>query len=79
MDEGLKKFVVVSFPHENTVEAVPSTWVIPDRKKCYWPSGIKNSSVKCLKLKSNPDTKPGSDWELHDIEVIKSYGKLHST
>lgn len=75
MDEGLKKFAVVSFTNENTVEAVPSTWIILERKKCYWPSGSKTSLAKCLKLKCNPDTQPGSDWELHDIEIIKSYGK----
>jgi hypothetical protein len=38
MEEEKKKFVVVSFTHENTVEAVPSKWVIANRNKCYWPS-----------------------------------------
>jgi len=36
-----KDYSVVDFPLEETVEAVPSSWLTENRKECYYP-GVPN-------------------------------------
>lgn len=62
---------VVHFIKENTVEAVPASWV-KDINGCFWPpySGLKLRTV----IKNC--TPPAHDWDLHQSRLIgELYGR----
>lgn len=69
----MKAFSVIKFTVENSVEAVPSTWLSDNNKSCFWP----NKSVKNVKkLLADSRSLPGGDWDCFEVELIKEYGKL---
>jgi hypothetical protein len=67
-------FSVVSFPIDNSVEAVPTKWLSEDRQFCPWPKKAGNS-VHFRKLLQDSSSSPGLNWEQFQINVIKEYGK----
>ncbi|CAG7643236.1 unnamed protein product [Allacma fusca] len=56
-----KKFAVVKFPKEKSVQLVPKVWLTENNTLCKWPlvkGGKLNAAIKkCIK--------PGDDWEEH--------------
>ncbi len=62
----------MSFEKDNTVEAVPSTWISEDNLSCRWP---KKYPKNFRSIVQSADTTPGIDWILYEVKVIKSYGK----
>lgn len=57
---------VVSFKEENTVEVIPSNWLI-NFTECVWPS--KFSAIKIGSAIKN-GTKPSEDWKKCAIKVL---------
>ncbi|KAK9732327.1 hypothetical protein QE152_g12932 [Popillia japonica] len=59
-------WTVVKFKDENSVEAVPSDWILDNQ--CYWPpytaDKIKSSIIK--------HEAPSSSWSLFNIEVFRN-------
>ncbi|XP_074033871.1 uncharacterized protein isoform X2 [Leptinotarsa decemlineata] len=67
---------VVHFLRDDTVEAVPESWIIKESKQCYWPSmnggKLKNLIAKC--------ESPCSEWETFPIRIIgNAYGSITYT
>ena len=60
-------FSIIVFKAENTIEGVPSSWVLNDNGKdrCYWPKSAKVS----VYIKNLQDPLP--DWPLYDC-IVKS-------
>ena len=63
-------YSVVVFINENTVEAVPSSWIIStnDQKRlCFWPDfkakQLTNAIVELIK--------PDLSWKAHPCRVLK--------
>lgn len=63
-----KQFAVVVFKSDNSVLAVPLTWISEDEKFCAWPPG--GATPKILK---NPSSQPGEDWSWLDIDLKNKY------
>ncbi|CAG7717978.1 unnamed protein product [Allacma fusca] len=58
---ALKKFSVVHFMKDNTIEAVPSLWLNKKRSSCYFPPGSRS---KLSKLRTGPTSEPDKEsWE----------------
>lgn len=68
----MKKFSVVSFKKDNTVEAVPSAWITDDKISCHWPKKYPKNFKSIIQCS---DSVPGGDWILYAVDVIKSYGE----
>jgi len=66
-------FAVVHLKIDNSVEAVPLSWLSTDKTYCHWPKKIPGNFKT---LRTNPDSTPGEDWELFEIILVKCYGKL---
>jgi hypothetical protein len=69
---GLKKYVVVEFTNDNSVEFVPKTWISEDKDHCYFPETIPSNFEK---LRTNPASAPDPSWNLWHILIVKSYRK----
>lgn len=67
-----KQFAVFKFSND-TIEAVPKSWVTDD--KCPWPN-IKIGLPRGIKI---PDSVPDSKWPLYSGEIIKTYSKSSKT
>lgn len=65
-----KLWTVVRFIDEDTVEAVPSTWII--NNKCYWPPFQMEKTVAVIKKHAEPNT----CWPSYNITIFRnsSYG-----
>ncbi|KAF5272886.1 hypothetical protein FQR65_LT17297 [Abscondita terminalis] len=61
----MTRFVVVHFIKENSVSAVPETWL--NEGKCYWP---KTSLARPL-IKQR--TAPKSTWEQFDVKIFRDH------
>lgn len=70
----VKKFAVVSFQTDNSVEAVPSGWLAEDQKSCCWPD---EKPANFLNLIRDPCSSPQIDWNFWEVEVVKFYGKYY--
>nr|XP_023013060.1 uncharacterized protein LOC111503073 isoform X3 [Leptinotarsa decemlineata] len=55
-------WTIVEFIEENSVEAVPTTWLLGSHK-CYWPPFPKEKLVSSIRKNEGPNT----CWPLHDI------------
>lgn len=71
-NEALKRFVVIHFNVDNSVAALPASWLEDNNTKCRWPSKPPKNFEKYLK---EADSKPGPEWDLWDCQVVKSYSK----
>ncbi|XP_011687471.1 PREDICTED: uncharacterized protein LOC105449785 [Wasmannia auropunctata] len=61
-----KSWTVVQFIGEDTVEAVPSTWII--NNKCYWPPFQMEKIVAAIKKHAEPNT----CWPSYDIITFRN-------
>lgn len=68
----LKKFAVVVFNDDNSVSAVPSTWVSDEQTTCQWPVKYPKNFKKLIQ---DPESKPDADWISLGIEIKKRYSK----
>lgn len=68
-------WTVVKFRHENTVEAVPTSWLLGNNK-CYWPPFTQEKVLQAIRKHENYNT----CWPLHEIEIFRNgtYGNLIS-
>lgn len=70
VSEETKKFAVVEFLKENTVEAVPSSWVIEDKRGkqlCYWPDNMSGVEIKnYVKVCHIPD----GGWPRYTVKIL---------
>lgn len=70
VSEETKKFAVVEFLNENTVEAVPLSWVIEDkrgRQLCYWPDNMSGVEIKnYVKVSHIPD----GSWPRYTVKIL---------
>lgn len=60
-------WTVVKFIEENSVEAIPTTWLVGS-DHCYWPSYTQQKIQHVIKRHEEANT----CWPLHRIEVFKS-------
>lgn len=58
-----KSWMIVRFIDEDTVEAVPTTWII--NNKCYWPPFQIEKFVAAIKKHVEPNT----CWPSYDITI----------
>jgi hypothetical protein len=70
-DQG--SFAAIHFIAENSVEAVPVTWINPAQNLCSWPTKKGPGFDKLLRDSSSI---PGWDWIAHEVRVVKLYGKI---
>jgi hypothetical protein len=66
-------FAAIHFIAENTVEAVPVTWINAAHNSCSWPTKKGPDFDKLLRDSSSI---PGLDWITHEVRVVKLYGKI---
>ncbi|OXA47039.1 hypothetical protein Fcan01_18276 [Folsomia candida] len=66
----LKKFSVVYFPSDKTIEVVPSKWILEDRQKCPFPINLPTGFRKIQKDSSST---PDPNWPIWEVELKKSY------
>jgi hypothetical protein len=69
--EVLKKFSVVHFPSDSSVEAVPSIWISADRNTCPFPIN-RPRGFQRLQECSNSVADP--IWPVWAIEFLGTYG-----
>lgn len=58
---------VVKFLTTNEVEAIPTSWVDKDLRKCLYPA-VDNASI--IKKYIKNETDPGKDWQEYDIDIM---------
>ncbi|KAG5861271.1 hypothetical protein JTB14_003559 [Gonioctena quinquepunctata] len=63
---SMKSWTVVKFDDENTVEAVPSSWILGN--SCYWPPYARDKLVAAIKNFEAPNT----HWPLHKMEIFRN-------
>lgn len=67
----MSNYSIVEFIEESTVEIIPSSWVLSDKKTALWPRGIVPSILKRY-LKNR--TSPSDDWSSVKIRVLGRAG-----
>ncbi|KAJ8914057.1 hypothetical protein NQ315_017578 [Exocentrus adspersus] len=60
-------WTVVKFVKENSVEAVPTSWLLGNNK-CYWPPYTKDKVLCAIRKHMVPNT----CWPLHNIETFRN-------
>lgn len=70
-----KDFAVIVFKSDDSVSAVPSSWINADKTLCAWPNKYPANFKKVLQ---NPDSKPESDWMWLEIDLKKRYSKIYN-
>jgi len=65
-----QSWTVVRFIDEDTVEAVPSSWIVENR--CYWP--FKNEKIMATIRKNE---QPNTCWPSYEISIFRNstFGK----
>ncbi|KAM7301061.1 uncharacterized protein ISCGN_016623 [Ixodes scapularis] len=68
--EETKKFAVVEFLNENTVEAVPLSWVVEDKRVkqlCYWLDNMSGVEIKnYVEVSHIPD----GSWPRYTVKIL---------
>lgn len=66
-----KTWSIVRFTSEDTVEAIPSTWII--NNKCYWPLFQSDKTMAAIRKYENPN----KCWPMYDVVPFRNsnYGK----
>lgn len=67
-----KPFVVLEFPEEQTVEAVPAIWLTSDKTGCRWPNKVTPSFTN---KKKDKNSSPGDGWTVYKCRVLGEFGK----
>lgn len=66
-------YAVVEFLEEDTVEAVPQTWL--NDNMCYWPP-ISTKSSEIKKMIKGAKV-PGLNWRMFNVTIVKeNIGKI---
>ncbi|CAL8110415.1 unnamed protein product [Orchesella dallaii] len=65
-----KKFSVIKFGLDESVEYVPTSWLASDSKSV---SFLSTKPKNFLKHKQTPDSAPDSAWPIWEVDVVKSY------
>lgn len=68
-----KKYVVVEFVAEKSIQAIPAKWLTSDIKEAWWPTHAKN--FKLLKLISICADVDCSTWEKFAVRIHAQSGK----
>lgn len=68
-----KTWTVIKFSEENSVEAVPTTWLVGS-ENCYWPPFPQDKVLQAIRRHDPPNT----CWPLHQAEVFRcgTYGEF---
>ena len=69
-----KKFAVVEFLQEKTVEVVPFNFVDEINKKCAYPQGPKTAA-----LRRDPNSVPLQKWPVYSIRLLYVTGEPFCT
>ncbi|XP_067206649.1 uncharacterized protein [Linepithema humile] len=67
MESSMKKYSIVEFIEENTVEIILSSWISSNNKTALWPKDITPSILRKY-LKNN--TVPNDNWSSVNIKVL---------
>lgn len=67
----MKKYSIVEFIEENTVEIILSSWISSNNKTALWPKDITPSILRKY-LKTN--TVPNDNWSSVNIRVLGHTG-----
>lgn len=67
----MNNYSIVEFIEENTVEIIPSSWLLPDNKTALWPKDINPSTLKRY-LKNRIES--AADWSSVKIRVLGHAG-----
>lgn len=59
-------WTIVKFIEEDSVEAVPTTWIFGNR--CYWPPFTKQKMLAAIKNHETLST----CWPSHEISIFKN-------
>lgn len=67
-------WTIVKFNDENSVEAVPSSWIFG--KRCYWPPFQRDKLITAIQINENPNT----HWLSYEVTIFRNstYGKYIS-
>jgi len=57
---------VIKFTDENSVEAVPSSWI--RSKHCFWPPFQRDKVIQAIRKNKEPDM----DWPLHEVTIFRN-------
>lgn len=69
-----KKFSVVQFQKEKSVDFVPSIWLNEEKDKCQYPTASL-LPPNFDDLKRDSESIPPRKWPWYKIQYIKSFGK----
>lgn len=68
-------WTIVIFTEENLVEVVPTSWILPNNKFCYWPKDEEKASQKISSCESPEKNK----WTICRVRFpgsqMKTFGK----
>ncbi|OXA56213.1 hypothetical protein Fcan01_08715 [Folsomia candida] len=70
-----KPFVVLEFPEEQTVEAVPAIWLTSDKTGCRWPNKVTPSFTN---KKKDKNSSPGDGWTVYKCRVLGEFDNYTS-
>lgn len=65
-------WTVVKFTDENSVEAVPTSWI--NNKQYFWPPFQRDKVIQAIRKNEEPDM----DWPLYEMTIFRNstYGTL---
>lgn len=63
---------VLHFPADNSVEVVPSSWVVNgnDGKECFWPPSTGARLRETIIARQSP----GCEWKVFHVAILGEYG-----
>jgi hypothetical protein len=67
-----KKFSVVEFLVDQSIEYIPSKWLNDDNTTCFWPEKPPGSFKK---IRKNSESSASTSWRKFSIKVLKQHGK----
>jgi hypothetical protein len=71
--ETMKKYAIVEFVNDQSVETIPACWLTNDGSASYWPPCKTVHSFK--KYVADLTTPDRNKWELCSVRVLKFAGK----
>ncbi|CAG7727600.1 unnamed protein product [Allacma fusca] len=64
-----RKYAVIEFTTEKSVELVPKSWLCENISKCLWPYDLRGSNLTNAIKKT---ISPGKDWVLFPARLLRS-------
>jgi len=71
----LKNYSVVHFSVDNSIEVVPSSWILPEQDKCHFPI-VQPKGFK--RIQENWESSPDPSWQIWEVAIKKTYGEFES-